>query len=342
MTEKYEFQALQAKWHPIWNEKNLYRTSEDKGKPKFYCLDFFPYPSGNGLSVGHLRNYVPTDVVVRMKRMQGFNVLHPMGWDAFGLPAENFAIQQGVHPSITTAKNAANYRRQLTLVECSYDWSREVNSTDPKYYKWTQWLFLLLHKRGLAYQSLGAQWWCPSCKTILANEQVEQGTCWRCESEVTKKDLKQWYFKITDYADRLLEDLQTIDWPDKIKKMQENWIGKRVGTEVTFKAEHPTQAGKTFDFSIFTTRVDTIFGVTFMTLAPEHPLVADLTHPDRKAEVERYVNESRKKSEIDRLATDKEKTGCALGSFAINPFNGERVPVFVGDYVLVSYGTGAV
>ncbi len=342
MTEKYEFQALQAKWHPIWNEKNLYRTSEDKGKPKFYCLDFFPYPSGNGLSVGHLRNYVPTDVIVRMKRMQGFNVLHPMGWDAFGLPAENFAIQQGVHPSITTAKNAANYRRQLTLVECSYDWSREINSTDPKYYKWTQWLFLLLHKRGLAYQSLGAQWWCPSCKTILANEQVEQGTCWRCESEVTKKDLKQWYFKITEYADRLLDDLQTIDWPDKIKKMQENWIGKRVGTEVTFKAEHPTQSGKTYDFSIFTTRVDTIFGVTFMTLAPEHPLTAELTHPDRKADVERYVNESRKKSEIDRLATDKEKTGCALGSYAINPFNGERVPIFIGDYVLVSYGTGAV
>ncbi len=341
MAERYEFTAVQEKWHKIWADKQIYRTAEDRSKPKFYCLDFFPYPSGNGLSVGHLRNYVPTDVISRMKRMQGFNVLHPMGWDAFGLPAENFAIKMGVHPTETTAKNAANYRRQLSLVECSYDWEREINSTDPGYYTWTQWFFLMLHKRGLAYQATGAQWWCPSCQTILANEQVEQGCCWRCDSQVEKKDLKQWFFKITAYADRLIDDLATVDWPDHIKKMQENWIGRRTGTEVTFKGVHPT-TGETFDIPIFTTRVDTIFGVTFMTLAPEHPLVEKLTHPDRRAAVEEYVAESRRKSEIDRLSTEKEKTGTALGSFAINPFNGEKVPIYIGDYVLFSYGTGAV
>jgi leucyl-tRNA synthetase len=342
MTEKYDFRKLQEKWPGKWAEKRLYQTSQDKTKPKFYCLDFFPYPSGSGLSVGHLRNYVPTDVLSRMKRMQGYNVLHPMGWDAFGLPAENFAISQGVHPSETTAKNAANYRRQLSLVECSYDWDREINSTDPEYYRWTQWFFSLLYRRNLAYQASGAQWWCPDCRTILANEQVEQGKCWRCDSLVTKKELKQWYFKITDYADRLLYDLAKVDWPDSIKKMQENWIGRRVGTEVEFIGLHPTEAGRTFPISIFTTRVDTIFGVTFMTLAPEHPLVESLTHPDRRAEVQEYITASRRKSEIDRLATDKEKSGIALGAMAVNPFNGEKIPVFIGDYVLYGYGTGAV
>ncbi len=341
MAERYDFKRLQEKWSPVWRERQLYRTSEDNDKKKFYCLDFFPYPSGNGLSVGHLRNYVPTDVISRMKRMQGFNVLHPMGWDAFGLPAENHAIQLGVHPSETTAMNTANYKRQLSLVECSYDWEREINSTDPDYYRWTQWFFLLLFKRGLAYQATGAQWWCPSCRTILANEQVEQGQCWRCESVVEKKDLKQWYFRITEYADRLLEDLKTVDWPDNIKKMQENWIGRRVGTEVTFKGLAP-EGQETYDIPIFTTRVDTIFGVTFMTLAPEHPLVEKLTHPSKRAAVEEYVSASRRKSEIDRLSTDKEKTGVEIGSFALNPFTGEKVPIFIGDYVLYGYGTGAV
>ncbi len=342
MAEKYDFKKLQEKWKPVWRDANRYKTTEDPQKKKFYCLDFFPYPSGSGLSVGHLRNYVPTDVITRMKRMQGFNVLHPMGWDAFGLPAENYAIGQGVHPAETTAKNAANYKRQLDLVECSYDWSREINSTDPDYYKWTQWFFLLLHRRGLAYQSTGSQWWCPECKTILANEQVEQGKCWRCDSDVTKKDLKQWYFKITAYADRLLKDLGTVDWPDKIKKMQENWIGRRVGTEITFRGIHPTDPARTSAIPIFTTRVDTIFGVTFLTLAPEHPLVQGLTHPDKKAEVEEYIAASRRKSEIDRLSTEKEKTGVALGSMAINPFNNQKIPIYIGDYVLVGYGTGAV
>jgi leucyl-tRNA synthetase len=341
MAERYDFNAVQQKWQPEWRKMGLYKTSDDRSKQKFYCLDFFPYPSGNGLSVGHLRNYVPTDVISRMKRMQGFNVLHPMGWDAFGLPAENFAIKMGVHPAETTAKNAANYRRQLTLAECSYDWDREINSTDPDYYKWTQWFFLLLHKRGLAYKATGAQWWCPDCRTILANEQVEQGLCWRCESPVEKKDLNQWFFRITDYADRLIDDLKTVDWPERIKKMQENWIGKSIGAEANFKGIDPVD-GKEYDIPIFTTRVDTIFGVTFMTLAPEHPLVEKLTHPDNKQTVENYIAESRKKSEIDRLSTEKEKTGVNLGSYAINPFNGEKVPIFIGDYVLYGYGTGAV
>ncbi|HNX74871.1 MAG TPA: leucine--tRNA ligase [Candidatus Rifleibacterium sp.] len=341
MAEKFDSQAVQAKWQPKWREMGLYKTSEDRNRPKFYCLDFFPYPSGNGLSVGHLRNYVPTDVISRMKRMQGFNVLHPMGWDAFGLPAENFAIKMGVHPAKTTEKNAGNYRRQLTLVECGYDWEREINSTDPDYYRWTQWFFLLLYKRGLAYKATGAQWWCPECRTILANEQVEQGLCWRCESQVEKKDLNQWFFKITDYADRLIDDLKTVDWPDRIKKMQENWIGKSKGAEVNFKGINPV-SGEEYDIPIFTTRVDTIFGVTFMTLAPEHPLVEKLTNPANRAAVETYISDSRKKSEIDRLSTEKEKTGVNLGSFAINPFNGEKVPVFIGDYVLYGYGTGAV
>ncbi len=290
MCEKceYNFKKLEEKWQPKWREMNLYKTSEDPNKKKFYCLDFFPYPSGNGLSVGHLRNYVPTDVVSRLKRMQGYNVLHPMGWDAFGLPAENFAIKQGVHPAVTTEKNASNYRRQLSLVECSYDWEREINSTDPDYYKWTQWFFLLLYKRGLAYKAAGAQWWCPNCRTILANEQVEQGRCWRCEGLVEKKDLNQWFFKITDYADRLIDDLKLINWPDRIKKMQENWIGKSKGAEVNFRAKSPI-TGEEFDLPIFTTRVDTIFGVTFMTLAPEHKLVEKLTHPDNKTSVEAYM-----------------------------------------------------
>jgi leucyl-tRNA synthetase len=341
MAERYEFKEVQKKWQSEWKKMGLYKTSDDKSKKKFYCLDFFPYPSGNGLSVGHLRNYVPTDVVSRMKRMQGYNVLHPMGWDAFGLPAENFAIKMGVHPAETTAKNAANYKRQLSLVECSYDWDREINSTDPDYYKWTQWFFLLLHQRGLAYRATGAQWWCPECKTILANEQVEQGVCWRCESPVEKKDLNQWFFRITEYADRLIEDLKTVDWPENIKKMQENWIGKSIGAEANFKGVSPIN-GKEHDIPIFTTRIDTVFGVTFMTLAPEHPLVEKLTHPDQKKVVQEYIDQARKKSEIDRLSTEKEKTGVKLGSYAINPFNGEKIPVFIGDYVLYGYGTGAV
>ena len=234
MDRRYDPHAIEEKWQRLWKERDAYRTPDESDKPKFYALDFFPYPSGDGLSVGHCRNYVPTDAVSRFKRMQGYNVLHPMGWDAFGLPAENYAIKMGVHPRVTTERNIANYHRQMDLIALSFDWSREVTSCFPDYYRWTQWFFLLLHERGLAYQATGQQWWCPTDKTILANEQVENGRCWRCGTLVTKKDLKQWYFRITDYAQRLLDDLGTIDWPEQIKLMQTNWIGRSEGAEVDF------------------------------------------------------------------------------------------------------------
>ncbi len=234
MDRRYDPHAIEQKWQRLWKERDAYLTSDESDKPKFYGLDFFPYPSGDGLSVGHCRNYVPTDDVSRFKRMQGFNVLHPMGWDAFGLPAENYAIKMGVHPRVTTERNIANYHRQMDLIGLSFDWSREITSCFPDYYRWTQWFFLLLYERGLAYRSTGRQWWCPSCKTILANEQVEQGKCWRCGSEVTKKDLEQWFLRITEYAQRLLDDLGTIDWPEQIKLMQTNWIGRSEGAEVDF------------------------------------------------------------------------------------------------------------
>jgi len=339
MNERYAFKVLEARWRSVWEGMKLYYTDEEPGKPKFYCLDFFPYPSGDGLSVGHCRNYVPTCVYSRFKKAQGYNVLHPMGWDAFGLPAENFAIQQNVHPSVTTQRNTDTYRRQMKLVECCYDWEREVNSTHPDYYRWTQWFFLLLFKRGLAYQAMGSQWWCPECKTILANEQVESGLCWRCESEVTRKDLKQWYFKITEYADRLLDDLETIHWPEPIKIMQRNWIGKSYGCDVYFTVE---AGGKVHPLPVFTTRIDTIYGVTFMAIAPEHPLAAVLTKPERKAEVQDYIEKAKRKTEIDRMSAEKEKTGVFTGSYAANPLSGEKVPVWIGDYVLLTYGTGAV
>jgi leucyl-tRNA synthetase len=305
--------------------------------------------------------------MARFMRMRGYNVLHPMGWDAFGLPAENYSIKMKVHPSVTTKNNTDNYRRQMRLVECSYDWDREINSTDPSYYKWTQWFFLLLFKRGLAYQAVGSQWWCPNCKTILANEQVENGRCWRCDSEVTKKDLKQWYFKITDYADRLLADLDTIDWPEPIKLMQSNWIGKSEGAEVIFTVKHThsptfplshsagnetgregewgTEKGKEnreHRIPVFTTRVDTLFGVTFLVLAPEHPLATHLTTEEHKAEVGAYVEKSKRMTEIDRMATEKEKTGVFTGAYATHPISGEKIPIWIADYVLMGYGTGAV
>ncbi|MDO9464881.1 MAG: leucine--tRNA ligase [bacterium] len=336
----YPFKEIEKKWRTVWQEMNLYATGRDKDKPKFYCLDFFPYPSGDGLSVGHCRNYIPSDVVTRLKRMQGYNVLHPMGWDGFGLPAENYALKMKMHPAKTTAQNAANYKRQFNLIEASYDWTKEINSTDPAYYRWTQWFFLLLFKRGLAYQAMGSQWWCPSCKTILANEQVEAGKCWRCNSDVTRKALKQWYFKITDYADRLINDLDNVDWPESIKMMQCNWIGRSEGTEIIFKTVDT--GGNKHNIPIFTTRVDTIYGATFMTLAPEHPLVEKLTTSEQKNKVEAYVEKSRRESEIERLSTEKEKTGIFTGSYAENPFNKDKIPIWIGDYVLLSYGTGAV
>jgi len=356
-TTPYNFRALEEKWRPQWRAADLYRTGNAPDKPKYYILDFFPYPSGDGLSVGHCRNYVPTCVSARFHRMRGYNVLHPMGWDAFGLPAENYAIKHGIHPAETTRRFVANYRRQMELVECSYDWSREINSTDPAYYRWTQWLFLLLHRRGLAYRAPGSQWWCPQCRTILANEQVEDGRCWRCDSIVERKRLEQWYFRITDYADRLLAGLDTIDWPERIKEMQRNWIGRSEGAEVVFTtrssrfsgASSPkvTEVATTSETAeeiipVFTTRPDTLFGVTFLALAPEHPLVASVTVPERAAEVAAYATDAGRMSEIERQATDKEKTGVFTGSYATHPLTGEAVPIWVADYVLASYGTGAV
>jgi leucyl-tRNA synthetase len=340
MSEPYDFEKLEAKWRPYWREIDLYRTGTDEQKPKHYVLDFFPYPSGDGLSVGHCRNYVPTCVAARYKRKRAYNVLHPMGWDAFGLPAENYAIDHGIHPRITTQRHNANYRRQMELVECSYDWSREFSSTDPEYYRWTQWFFLLLFERGLAYRATGSQWWCPVDKTILANEQVINGRCWRCGSLVTKKDLQQWYFKITGYADRLLEGLERIDWPEPIKVMQRNWIGRSEGAEVEFGIEG--SAGQTAKVTTFTTRPDTLFGVTFLALAPEHPLVAKITTVERLGQVREYVEQARRATEVERLATDKEKSGVFSGAHARHPLTGQAIPIWVADYVLMGYGSGAV
>jgi len=341
MSAVYDFRSIEEKWRPIWEQTGLYRTREEKHRPKFYCLDFFPYPSGAGLSVGHCRNYVPSDVISRKKRMEGFNVLHPMGWDAFGQPAEEYALRVHQHPKATTAKNAANYRRQMKLLELSYDWNREVFSTDPDYYRWTQWYFLLLHKRGLTYRSKNPQWWCPKCRIVLSNEQASSGTCWRCEGDVEKKELEQWYFKITDYADRLLYDLDLIDWPEGIKAMQRNWIGRSEGATVVFKAID--QHGISYEMPVFTTRIDTIYGATFCVIAPEHPLVNVITHSTRSSAVEDYVTLALRKSDTERKASeDKEKTGVFTGAYAINPFNDERIPIFIADYVLMDYGTGAI
>ena len=299
MDHRYDPHAIEARWQRLWRERDAYRTADTSDRPKFYCLDFFPYPSGDGLSVGHCRNYVPTDVVSRFKRMSGFNVLHPMGWDAFGLPAENYAIKMGVNPRVTTERNIANYHRQMDLIGLSYDWSREITSCNPDYYRWTQWFFLLMYERGLAYRGTGQQWWCPVDKTILANEQVEQGRCWRCGSEVTKVDLEQWYFRITDYAQRLLDDLATIDWPEKIKLMQANWIGRSEGAEVEFALP-----GRGDTLTVFTTRPDTLFGATYMVLAPEHPLVDELTTAERRAAVVAYQDSAPR--ERDRAPLDRE------------------------------------
>ncbi len=333
---KYEFTDVERKWQAKWKEVDLFRTSNDTDKPKFYGLDFFPYPSGAGLSVGHCRNYIPTDVECRYKRMNGFNVLHPMGWDAFGLPAENEAIKKHSHPKKTVPEYVATYKRQMDLIGIGYDWTREVNSSEPDYYKWTQWIFQLLYKRGLAYRSLAPANWCPSCSTVLANEEVKDGKCWRCDSNIEKKDLPQWFFKITEYADRLIDDLDTIDWPDSIKLMQKNWIGRSEGAEVTFTTEQGDP------LVVYTTRPDTLWGATFMVLAPEHAIVEKLTSPEKLAEVREYAKSAQRQSAIERQSTDKEKTGVFTGAYAINPVNGNKTPIWIADYVMMGYGTGAI
>ncbi|MBP8001472.1 MAG: leucine--tRNA ligase [Chloroflexi bacterium] len=344
MITPYNFQAQQAKWQSYWQAIDLYKTTTDPDKPKQYILDFFPYPSGEGLSMGHGRNYIPTCVYSRFQRRRGYNVLHPMGWDAFGLPAENYAIRTGVHPAITTKRNTRAYRHQLELMECSYDWSREINSTDPAYYRWTQWFFLMLFQRGLAYRARGKQWWCPHCQTVLANEQVDNGQCERCGTSVETKDLEQWYFKITQYAERLLDDLATVDWPEKIKTIQRNWIGRSEGFEVIFRVEKTgisSQPG-TWDIPVYTTRLDTLFGVTFLALAPEHPLVPDMVTTEQHAAANAYINTTQTMPEIDRLSTIRQKTGVFTGSYAIHPITGQPIPIWIADYVLMGYGTGAI
>ena len=333
-TVPYNHRAVEQKWRKVWEDKP--NNVNDGKKPKYYCLDMFPYPSGNGLHVGHWRGYVISDVWSRYKLMHGYYVIHPMGWDAFGLPAENYAIKMGVHPEKSTAENIRNIKRQIQEIAAIYDWDMEVNTTDPEFYKWTQWIFVKMFKAGLAYEKEMPINWCPSCKTGLANEEVVNGKCERCGADVTKKNLKQWMLKITKYADRLLADLDKLDWPEKVKKMQTDWIGKSNGAEVNFKVD-----GSDKEITVYTTRPDTLHGATFMVLAPEHALAKELATDETRAAVEDYIYQSSLKSSVDRLQ-DKEKTGVFTGSYAINPLNGAKVPIWLSDYVLADYGTGAI
>ncbi|MFQ3627370.1 MAG: leucine--tRNA ligase [Cyanobacteriota bacterium] len=337
MESRYNPAEIEEKWQAAWDAQGLDQTLEDPSKPKFYALSMFPYPSGN-LHMGHVRNYTITDVIARVQRMRGYRVLHPMGWDAFGLPAENAAIDRGVAPAKWTYQNIAQMRAQLKRLGLSYDWSREVTTCSPDYYKWTQWIFLQFLKAGLAYQKEAAVNWDPIDQTVLANEQVDsEGKSWRSGAKVERRLLKQWFLKITDYAEQLLQDLNQLDgWPERVRLMQENWIGKSTGAEVVFK----TEAGD--DLTVYTTRPDTLWGATFMVLSPEHPLVDKLTTEAQAAEVAAYKTAAAGKSEIDRTAEDREKTGVWTGSYAINPVNGEPIPIWIADYVLMGYGTGAI
>ena len=338
MADRYNPQEIEKKWQQKWAEDRLYEVSEDSPKPKWYALTMFPYTSGD-LHIGHWYAMAPSDAHARFKRMQGYNVLHPMGFDAFGLPAENAAIKRGIHPFAWTMKNIDNMRRQLKSIGAIYDWSREVITCLPEYYKWTQWFFIKLYEAGLAYRGKAPVNWCPGCQTVLANEQVVDGSCERCGTPVIQRDLEQWFFRITKYADELKEH-NGIDWPERIKIMQRNWVGKSEGTEISFALNH--RGVEENEIRVFTTRADTIFGVTFLVLAPEHPLVAKLTSPEKAAEVEDYIIRSRHQTEIERLSTEKEKEGVFIGAYVENRLNGEKVPIYIADYVLMSYGTGAV
>lgn len=336
----YNFEEIETRWRVYWADNAIYRASDDDPRPKYYCLDMFPYPSGSGLHVGHWRSYVLPDAWSRYMLLKGFKVLHPMGWDAFGLPAENDAIKKGIHPAISTRQNIANFKRQLIEMSPMYDWSREIDTTDPDYYRWTQWIFVQMFRNGLAYQASMPINWCPSCKTGLANEEVVGGECERCGTPVGKKDMQQWMLRITKYAERLLGGLDRLDWPEKVKTMQRNWIGRSEGAEVSFIATDPE--GRDHALPIFTTRPDTLFGATYMVLAPEHPLVETLTTADRLAHVQRYVDNAGTLREIDRTAATLDKTGLFTGAYAVNPVNQERIPIWVADYVLMAYGTGAI
>lgn len=333
----FDHQSIEAKWRARWSESKVYRTQNDLKKPKCYVLDMFPYPSGAGLHVGHPLGYIGSDIFARYKRMTGHDVLHPMGWDAFGLPAENYAIKTGTHPREITLQNIATFHRQLDSIGFSYDWERELSTVDPDYYQWTQWIFVQLFKNGLAYEAEMPINWCPSCKTGLANEEVVDGLCDRCQSVVERKNLRQWILRITKYADRLLAGLANVDWPEKTRVAQENWIGRSEGTEIQFSIEDKSEK-----IAVFTTRVDTIWGCTYLVLAPEHPLVVDLVTPEHKAEVDAYLDTTKKKSDLERTDLNKDKSGVFTGSFAQNPYTNEFVPIWVADYVLGHYGTGAV
>lgn len=338
MKEKYNFTEIEKKWQDVWEKEDAFKTVEDYDKEKYYVLEMFPYPSGK-LHMGHVRNYSIGDVIARFKRLKGYNVLHPMGWDSFGLPAENAAIKNDIHPAIWTDSNIAEMHRQLQGLGFSYDWDREVATCKEEYYKWMQWIFIQFYNKGLAYKKDNPVNWCPSCQTVLANEQVVDGCCERCHTPVTKKRLSQWYLKITDYADRLLKDLDKMPgWPEKVKLMQKNWIGRSTGAEVTFEIENFSKK-----LQIYTTRPDTLFGVTYMVLAPEHPFVPDLTNGTKyEAAVKAYQEECQHKSEIERTSLTKEKTGVFTGCYGINPVNGKKVPIFISDYVMMDYGTGAI
>ena len=337
---KYPFTEIEKKWQKYWDEHKTFKAVEDPSIPaekRKYVLDMFPYPSGAGLHVGHPEGYTATDIYCRYLRMNGYAVLHPMGFDSFGLPAENYAIKTGTHPRVTTHKNIDVFRRQIKSLGLSYDWDREVSTCEADYYKWTQWIFLKLYEKGLAYESEQPINFCPSCKTGLANEEVKEGKCERCGTPVIRKNIRQWMLKITAYADRLLEDLDLLDWPEAIKAMQRNWIGRSEGAAVFFQLENMDEK-----LEVYTTGCDTLFGATYMVIAPEHPLVEKLTVPAQKAAVQAYLDMAAHKSDLERTDLAKDKTGVFSGSYAINPVNGDRIPIWIADYVLISYGTGAI
>ncbi|MDR2109808.1 MAG: leucine--tRNA ligase [Spirochaetaceae bacterium] len=345
---KYPFQTIEPKWQRYWETRKTFKAEEDPAIPKDrrrYVLDMFPYPSAQGLHVGHPEGYTATDIYCRYLRMNGYNVLHPMGFDAFGLPAENYAIKTGTHPAVTTAANIEKFRAQIKALGFSYDWDREVDTSSGEYYRWTQWIFLKLFEKGLAYEAESPINWCPSCKTGLANEEVKDGLCERCGTKVTRKRIRQWILRITAYAERLLADLDGLDWPEPVKLMQRNWIGRSEGANVVFMVDKSTpdpRVSGDLSIEIYTTRPDTLFGVTYMVLAPEHPLVERITTADRKAAVSAYLGEAAKKSDLERTDLAKTKTGVFSGAFAVNPVNGTKIPIWIADYVLISYGTGAI
>ena len=338
----YPFSDIEKKWQKYWKDHKTFKVTEDENYPlerRAYVLDMFPYPSGAGLHVGHPEGYTATDIYCRYLRMNGYAVLHPMGFDSFGLPAENYAIKTGTHPRITTKENIDTFRKQIQAFGFSYDWDRELATSDVDYYRWTQWIFLQLYKKGLAYETEAPINWCPSCLTGLANEEVKEGCCERCGTQVVRKNVRQWMLKITAYAERLLEDLDELDWPQSVKVMQRNWIGKSTGAEIDFHLAAPYENEK---ITVYTTRPDTIFGATYLVLAPEHPLVMRIASGEQKDAVQRYIEETAKKTDLERTELSKKKSGVFTGAYAVNPLTKENIPIWISDYILVSYGTGAI